>query len=124
MPRAGFCSCWGRRVLPLLMAYVCYLLLGATIFQLLEKQAETQSKDQFQFEKLRFLENYTCLDPRALEQFVQVTGRAGAGWWAEWGFSWQVQSHHSGLMPCLKAVCGGTESQVRLHAGFWLQVYN
>ncbi|KAG8512005.1 Potassium channel subfamily K member 17, partial [Galemys pyrenaicus] len=72
MPRAGLCSCWGGRVLPLLLAYVCYLLLGACIFQLLEKQAEAQSRDQFQLEKLRFLENYTCLDQWALEQFVQV----------------------------------------------------
>uniref|UniRef100_A0A8C0K4N3 2P domain potassium channel Talk-1 n=1 Tax=Canis lupus dingo TaxID=286419 RepID=A0A8C0K4N3_CANLU len=72
MPQARLCSCRGGRVLPLLLAYVCYLLLGATVFQLLEKQAEAQSRDQFQFEKLRFLENYTCLDQRALEQFVQV----------------------------------------------------
>ncbi|XP_008066633.1 potassium channel subfamily K member 16 isoform X3 [Carlito syrichta] len=72
MPGTGFCSCWGGRVLPLLLAYVCYLLLGATIFQRLEKPAEAQSRGQFQFEKLRFLENYTCLDQRALEQFVQV----------------------------------------------------
>lgn len=66
-------------MLPLLLAYVCYLLLGATVFQLLEKQAEAQSRDQFQFEKLRFLENYTCLDQRALEQFVQVRGRCWCG---------------------------------------------
>ncbi|KAI4531230.1 hypothetical protein MG293_019088 [Ovis ammon polii] len=72
MPRAGLCSRWGGRVLPLLLAYICYLLLGATIFQLLEKQAESQSRDRFQFEKLRFLENYTCLDQQAVEQFVQV----------------------------------------------------
>uniref|UniRef100_A0A8C9Q3R8 2P domain potassium channel Talk-1 n=1 Tax=Spermophilus dauricus TaxID=99837 RepID=A0A8C9Q3R8_SPEDA len=72
MPCARLASCWGGRVLPLLLAYVCYLLLGATVFQLLEKQAEAQSRDQFQVEKLRFLENYTCLDQRALEQFVQV----------------------------------------------------
>nr|KAF6462084.1 potassium two pore domain channel subfamily K member 16 [Molossus molossus] len=72
MPHTGLCGCWGGRVLPLLLAYVCYLLLGATVFQLLEKQAEAQSRDQFQFAKLRFLENYTCLDQRALEQFVQV----------------------------------------------------
>ncbi|KAM6186716.1 potassium channel subfamily K member 16 [Rhynchocyon petersi] len=70
MPRV--CTCWGGRVLPLLLVYVCYLLLGATIFQLLEKQAEAQSRNQFQIEKLHFLENYTCLDQRALEQFVQV----------------------------------------------------
>ncbi|XP_031217464.1 potassium channel subfamily K member 16-like isoform X1 [Mastomys coucha] len=72
MPRAGVRSCWGGQILPLLLAYICYLLLGATVFQLLEKQAEAQSRDQFQLEKLRFLENYTCLDQQALEQFVQV----------------------------------------------------
>lgn len=76
MPHTGLCHCWGGRVLPLLLAYICYLLLGATVFQILEKQAEAQSRDQFQFEKLRFLENYTCLDQQALEQFVQVKG----GW--------------------------------------------
>ncbi|XP_004590393.1 potassium channel subfamily K member 16 [Ochotona princeps] len=72
MPRSGLCGCWGGRVLPLLLAYISYLLLGAAVFQLLEKQAEAQSRDQFQLEKLRFLENYTCLDQQALEQFVQV----------------------------------------------------
>uniref|UniRef100_A0A8C0B323 Potassium two pore domain channel subfamily K member 16 n=1 Tax=Buteo japonicus TaxID=224669 RepID=A0A8C0B323_9AVES len=40
----------------------------AMVFQLLEKQAETH----FQLEKLKFLQNYTCLDRQALEQFVQV----------------------------------------------------
>ncbi|XP_010603679.2 potassium channel subfamily K member 16 [Fukomys damarensis] len=72
MPHARLSSCWGSRVLLLLLIYVCYLLLGATIFQLLEKPAEAESRDQFQMEKLRFLENYTCLDRWALEQFVQV----------------------------------------------------
>lgn len=81
MPNAGLCSCWGGRVLPLLLVYVCYLLLGATIFQLLERQAEAQSRYHFQLEKLRFLENYTCLDQWALEQFVQVKGSdVGWGW--------------------------------------------
>uniref|UniRef100_A0A8B9RSM4 Potassium two pore domain channel subfamily K member 16 n=1 Tax=Accipiter nisus TaxID=211598 RepID=A0A8B9RSM4_9AVES len=42
------------------------------VFQLLEKQAETHFQDQFQLEKLKFLQNYTCLDRQALEQFVQV----------------------------------------------------
>ncbi|XP_063095012.1 potassium channel subfamily K member 16 isoform X2 [Cavia porcellus] len=69
MPRAGLC---GGRVLPLLLAYICYLLLGATVFWLLEKPAETESRDQFQLEKLHFLGNYTCLDRWALEQFLQV----------------------------------------------------
>jgi hypothetical protein len=66
----------------LLLAYVCYLLLGAAVFHLLEKQAEAQSRDQFQLEKLRFLENYTCLDQKALEQFVQVKlGEEGCTVW-------------------------------------------
>lgn len=69
MPRAELCS---SRVLPLLLAHTCYLLLGATVFQLLERPAEDESRDQFQVEKLRFLENYTCLDRWALEQFLQV----------------------------------------------------
>ncbi|KAM6182815.1 potassium channel, subfamily K, member 16-like [Erethizon dorsatum] len=69
MPRARLCS---SRALPLLLAYICYLLLGATVFRLLEKPAEAESRDQFQLEKLHFLENYTCLDRWALEQFVQV----------------------------------------------------
>lgn len=107
MPNAGLCSCWGGRVLPLLLVYVCYLLLGATIFQLLERQAEAQSRYHFQLEKLRFLENYTCLDQWALEQFVQVKGSdVGWGWrglgrLVEWGFLWQIQSPHPGTdAPC------------------------
>ncbi|XP_042539808.1 potassium channel subfamily K member 16 [Dipodomys spectabilis] len=72
MPQAGLHSCWQGRLLPLLAAYLCYLLLGATVFQFLEKQAEAQSRDEFQLEKLRFLDNYTCLDQRALERFVRV----------------------------------------------------
>lgn len=108
MPHTGLCGCWGGRALPLLLAYVCYLLLGATVFQLLEKQAEAQSRDQFQFEKLRFLENYTCLDQRALERFVQVKG-APVGWWAEWRVPGQVRSRTPGPMPCLEAESVGTE---------------
>ncbi|NXX20711.1 KCNKG protein, partial [Podargus strigoides] len=56
----------------LVLGYLFYLLLGAMVFQLLEKQAETHFRDQFQLEKLKFLQNYTCLDRQALEQFVQV----------------------------------------------------
>jgi len=58
----------------LVLGYLFYLLLGAMVFQLLEKQAETHFRDQFQLEKLKFLQNYTCLDRQALEQFVQVRG--------------------------------------------------
>ncbi|XP_056623698.1 potassium channel subfamily K member 16-like [Triplophysa dalaica] len=49
-----------------------YLLLGATIFQLLEQEAESKNRDQFQLEKLKFLTNYSCLDGPALERFVKV----------------------------------------------------
>lgn len=58
----------------LVLGYLVYLLLGAMVFQLLEKQAETHFRDQFHLEKLKFLQNYTCLDRKALEQFVQVRG--------------------------------------------------
>ncbi|XP_003203967.1 potassium channel subfamily K member 16 [Meleagris gallopavo] len=56
----------------LVLGYLFYLLLGAMVFQLLEKQAETHSRNQFHLEKLQFLQNYTCLDRQALEQFIQV----------------------------------------------------
>lgn len=79
-------------MLPLLLVYICYLLLGASIFQLLEKEAESNSREQFQVEKLHFLENYTCLDQRALEQFVEVQGTCWSGW-AGRGFSPQSQGH-------------------------------
>ncbi|XP_062863499.1 potassium channel subfamily K member 16-like [Trichomycterus rosablanca] len=49
-----------------------YLLLGATVFQLLEKEAESQNRNHFQIEKLNFLANYTCLDGPALEKFVKI----------------------------------------------------
>ncbi|NXD72765.1 KCNKG protein, partial [Eolophus roseicapillus] len=56
----------------LVLGYLFYLLLGAMVFQLLEKQSETRFRDQFQLEKLKFLQNYTCLDRQALEQSVQI----------------------------------------------------
>ncbi|KAI5618809.1 potassium channel, subfamily K, member 2b [Silurus asotus] len=58
---------------PLLaLSQFTYLLLGATIFQLLEKEAESKNRINFQMEKLFFLANYSCLDGPALEKFVQV----------------------------------------------------
>lgn len=56
----------------LALSQFTYLLLGATVFQLLEKEAESQNRNNFQMEKLYFLANYTCLDGPALEKFVQV----------------------------------------------------
>ncbi|XP_066559520.1 potassium channel subfamily K member 16-like isoform X1 [Amia ocellicauda] len=56
----------------LVLSYSLYLLIGATIFQILERAAESQNRDHFQLEKLKFLKNYSCLDGPALERFVQV----------------------------------------------------
>ncbi|XP_061113112.1 potassium channel subfamily K member 16-like [Conger conger] len=56
----------------LVLLHFLYLLLGATVFQLLERDAESSNRNQFQVEKLHFLMNYSCLDKEALEQFVQV----------------------------------------------------
>ncbi|KAM9777964.1 potassium channel, subfamily K, member 16-like [Neosynchiropus ocellatus] len=56
----------------LVLAHFTYLLLGATIFQLLEREAESNNRNHFQLEKLNFLANYTCLDGPALEKFVEV----------------------------------------------------
>lgn len=56
----------------LALSQFTYLLLGATVFQLLEKETESQIRNKFQLKKLHFLANYTCLDGPALENFVKV----------------------------------------------------
>uniref|UniRef100_A0A665UY26 Potassium two pore domain channel subfamily K member 16 n=1 Tax=Echeneis naucrates TaxID=173247 RepID=A0A665UY26_ECHNA len=56
----------------LTLAHFMYLLVGAIIFQILEREAESNSRNHFQLEKLNFLANYTCLDGPALEKFVKV----------------------------------------------------
>lgn len=56
----------------LALAYFTYLLVGAIIFQILERDAESNNRNHFQLEKLNFLSNYTCLDGPALEKFVKV----------------------------------------------------
>ncbi|XP_066512321.1 potassium channel subfamily K member 16-like [Hoplias malabaricus] len=56
----------------LALFHFTYLLLGATVFQLLEREAESNNRNIFQLEKLYFLANYTCLDGPALEKFVKV----------------------------------------------------
>ncbi|XP_012737329.1 potassium channel subfamily K member 16 isoform X1 [Fundulus heteroclitus] len=56
----------------LILAHFMYLLIGAIIFQMLEREAESNNRNHFQLEKLNFLANYTCLDGPALEKFVQV----------------------------------------------------
>uniref|UniRef100_A0A8C2XHS9 2P domain potassium channel Talk-1 n=1 Tax=Cyclopterus lumpus TaxID=8103 RepID=A0A8C2XHS9_CYCLU len=62
----------GNCGLLLIVAHFTYLLVGATIFQILEREAESNNRNYFQLEKLNFLANYTCLDRPALEKFVQV----------------------------------------------------
>lgn len=59
----------------LALAHLTYLLIGATVFQILEREAESNNRNHFQVEKLHFLANYTCLDEQALETFVQVVLR-------------------------------------------------
>lgn len=56
----------------LTLTHFTYLLVGATIFRILEREAESNNRNHFQLEKLNFLANYTCLDGPALEKFVKV----------------------------------------------------
>ncbi|XP_051881412.1 potassium channel subfamily K member 16 [Pristis pectinata] len=56
----------------LLLGYFVYLILGAAVFQVLEKQAEAHTRSNFKLAKLKFLTNYSCLDGQALERFVQI----------------------------------------------------
>ncbi|XP_040286207.1 potassium channel subfamily K member 16-like [Bufo bufo] len=66
------CSRQTMLAVALSLGYFMYLFMGAMMFQLLEKQAEAKSRDKFQLAKLGFLQNYTCLDAGAIEQFVQI----------------------------------------------------
>ncbi|XP_030055119.1 potassium channel subfamily K member 16-like [Microcaecilia unicolor] len=72
MSRFLLCDRQTGWALALVLGYFLYLFLGAMVFQLLEKQAEAESRNQFKVGKLKFLQNYTCLDGPALEQFVQI----------------------------------------------------
>ncbi|XP_004540897.1 potassium channel, subfamily K, member 16 isoform X1 [Maylandia zebra] len=56
----------------LALSHFIYLLAGATIFRILEREAENYNRNHFLMEKLNFLANYTCLDGDALEYFVKV----------------------------------------------------
>ncbi|XP_037342751.2 potassium channel subfamily K member 16-like [Pungitius pungitius] len=71
---ARFQSLWVKAnwTVLLIVAHFSYLLIGATIFQMLEREAESNNRIHFQVEKLNFLSNYTCLDGQALETFVKV----------------------------------------------------
>ncbi|XP_075060519.1 potassium channel subfamily K member 16 [Mixophyes fleayi] len=72
MSQLFLCSRPTMLAVALSLGYFMYLFMGAMMFQLLEKPAESNSRDKFQLAKLVFLQNYTCLDAAAIEQFVQI----------------------------------------------------
>ncbi|XP_073529390.1 potassium channel subfamily K member 16-like [Phyllobates terribilis] len=72
MAQFFWCSRQTMLAVALSLGYFMYLFMGAMMFQLLEKPAEANSRDKFQLAKLGFLQNYTCLDAGAIEQFVQI----------------------------------------------------
>ncbi|XP_075719602.1 potassium channel subfamily K member 16-like [Rhinoderma darwinii] len=72
MSQLFWCSRQTLLAIVLSLGYFMYLFMGAMMFQMLEKQAEANSRDKFQLAKLGFLQNYTCLDAGAIEQFVQI----------------------------------------------------
>ncbi|XP_018414746.1 PREDICTED: potassium channel subfamily K member 16-like [Nanorana parkeri] len=72
MCQVFLCSQHTMLTVALSLGYFTYLFMGAMMFQILEKQAEANSRDKFQLAKLGFLQNYTCLDVGAIEQFVQI----------------------------------------------------
>ncbi|XP_069810311.1 potassium channel subfamily K member 16-like [Dendropsophus ebraccatus] len=76
MSQLFWCSRQTMLAIILSLGYFMYLFMGAVMFQLLEKQAEANSRYKFQLAKLGFLQNYTCLDAGALEQFVQIITEA------------------------------------------------
>ncbi|XP_068108238.1 potassium channel subfamily K member 16-like [Hyperolius riggenbachi] len=52
--------------------FYVYLFLGAKVFQILEKDAETSAKHDTEQHRLDFLKNYSCLTEGALEHLVNV----------------------------------------------------
>ncbi|XP_068135745.1 potassium channel subfamily K member 17 [Hyperolius riggenbachi] len=71
-------SCCGKPVrchvpvtLILLIIYFCYLLLGATVFWALEREAEQNLTLSFQQDKWELLRNHTCMDNKTLELFIK-----------------------------------------------------
>eukprot|EP00079_Xenopus_tropicalis_P038142 XP_017951913.1 PREDICTED: potassium channel subfamily K member 16-like [Xenopus tropicalis] len=56
----------------LAMAFMVYLLVGALVFQVLEKEAEDTAKTDTERHRLDFLKNYTCLTKEALDHLVNV----------------------------------------------------
>ncbi|XP_073412394.1 potassium channel subfamily K member 16 [Dendrobates tinctorius] len=72
MAQLFWCSRQTMLAVALSLGYFMYLFMGAMMFQQLEKPSEANSRDKFQLAKLGFLQNYSCLDAEAIEQFVQI----------------------------------------------------
>lgn len=67
--------CSGRLQTALLVAgYFVYLLVGAAVFQALERTAEKQEKRAAAQMKEAFLQNFTQLTVAEMEQFMEVSG--------------------------------------------------
>lgn len=67
--------CSGKLQTALLVAgYFVYLLVGAAVFQALERTAEKQEKMAAAQMKEAFLQNFTQLTVAEMEQFMKVSG--------------------------------------------------
>ncbi|KAM8947308.1 potassium channel subfamily K member 17 [Pelodytes ibericus] len=55
----------------LLLMYICYLLLGATVFWALESKSEIDQTLNFQQEKWDLLRNHSCMDNSTLEKLIK-----------------------------------------------------
>lgn len=68
--------CSGKLQTALLVAsYFVYLLVGAAVFQALERTAEKQEKIAAAQMKEAFLQNFTHLTVAEMEQFMKVSAR-------------------------------------------------
>ncbi|KAG8443801.1 hypothetical protein GDO86_009111, partial [Hymenochirus boettgeri] len=54
-----------------LFLYFLYLFLGAIIFQHLESEREFYLRSQYEIYRSQFLTNYSCMDEKSLELYVQ-----------------------------------------------------
>lgn len=69
--------CWWRRSNCLLLCfltplYICYLLLGALVFLVLERPVEMEMMDDLFEKKAQLLRDHPCLKDEALEDFIRA----------------------------------------------------
>uniref|UniRef100_A0A8C5MNH5 Potassium channel subfamily K member n=1 Tax=Leptobrachium leishanense TaxID=445787 RepID=A0A8C5MNH5_9ANUR len=70
-PGCSRCSCRVPVTLILLLVYLFYLLVGATVFWALESKSEVDLAISFQQEKWELLKNHTCMDNQTLELLIK-----------------------------------------------------